>query len=418
MPAPDLRRGAWALAAAFALLPLDARAQGAPPFRCGPDCSRPGRYVLCADNFDNSNTSAGGVVLVNFLERACVSFPPPAQQFTITGFAALFGPGDTVATWLQIFVENGSNTPGMELTGTGVGIPGAAAAGFTGLFFGSVNATTDFRLCLQQQIDDSGGNSFGRPLLFDDDGVQGTNWAFIPSAGGWQASGAAGDFILRPIVEYGDLTPWAPGGACERPDGGVAADSGVPAGDSGVPAGDSGSPVARDGGEAMDSGEAADSGDPGPASDAGVDPGGGDAGTSGGGPPTITAISPKEGPNTDAIDVTVTGTNFEPGAQLMIGSIQANDVSVPGSTTILAEVPRGIAPGVYDVIVRNPDDQTAILSDGYTVRGPGGGVAPPAADCGCRTAGARESGSDLLWILLGVLCVAALRPRARSNPPM
>ncbi len=376
-----------AVALASGLAGEDALAQ-VPPFQCGPDCSQPGRYVLCNDNLDVSGAAAGGVVLENFLEAACASFPAPAASFQLTGFAAAFGSGDLVATLLELYPEEGNDTPGARIYETGVGIPASAADGFTGLFFNAQSLTDDFRVCLRQQIDDSGGNITGRPLLFDSDGVQGTNTVFLPSQGGWSASPAAGDFVLRAVVEYQDLTPWDPGGPCNQSgDAGVPNDAGNTNADGGV------SPA--DGGPRADGGAELDGGDD---EDGGVTKG--DAG-SGQGPPTITAISPDKGPTDSTVDVTVVGTNFQPGLDLMIGAIQANEVSVPGSTTILARIPSGISPGVYDVLVRNPDGQTAVLDDGYTVLGDTGGGAPVGEGCGCRTAG--NSGSSGTWGLLLLL---------------
>ena len=72
----------------------EAAAQGLPPFRCGPDCLNPGRYVLCNDNFDNSATTAGGIALTGWLERACAGFVAPTPTFDVLGFVALFGSGE------------------------------------------------------------------------------------------------------------------------------------------------------------------------------------------------------------------------------------------------------------------------------------------------------------------------------------
>lgn len=368
------------------------------PFMCGPDCSQPGRYVLCRDSFDTSGVSAGGIELTDFLEAACVSFEPPAVDFRVTGFAGLFGSGDTVATLAEVFIENGSNAPGTKLGEAGAAIPSSPAAGFSGLLFGSIDVTTPFRLCLRQQFDAGSGV---RPVLFDDDGVQGMSWLFQAGAGGWQMSPGSGDFVLRAVVEHDDLTPWGPGGVCEQPgtDAGPGVDSGGP-GDGGIP-GDTGSP--NDAGMLP-----ADSGTT-PGDDGGMTIE--DSGVGPGAAPTITAISPNEGSNQGATDVTVTGTGFERGLTLMIGSIAANEVMVPGSTTILAEVPPGIAPGVYDVLVRNPDGQTAILPDGYTVRDPSGGGAPPDEGCGCGAIESRATPSGAL-LLFGLAFLRGHRRRA------
>ena len=206
------------------LLPASAFAQNI-PFMCGPDCSRMGRYVLCNDNFDNTMTAAGGLVLTRFLEAGCASFTAPAQSFQVNGFAALMGDGDLVATLFQIWIEEGNDTPGMNVLEQGVGIQGSGTPNFTGFLLGAPpTMTTDFRLCLKQQVDDLGQTMFTRPILYDENGVQGQNTTFIPgNRPPWEPH-AVGDFVFRAIVTTDDLTPWMPGGECDMPnprDGGV-----------------------------------------------------------------------------------------------------------------------------------------------------------------------------------------------------
>lgn len=323
-------------------------------------------------------TSAGGVQLTQFLEAACATFQPPAPTFQLTGFAALFGPGESLIGLLEVFVEDYTDRPGADILDTGVAIPDAVSAGFSGLYFGSVTSTVAFRMCLRQQLDDPVGTMLVRPMYLDGDGVQGTNWSY--SAPNWSSADDTypGDLVLRAVVEYADYTPWEAGGPCENmgsPDAGPGVDSG-----------------ARDSG-AGDSGEIDDP----------------DGGISPGNAPTITAISPNRGPNTQTTAVIVTGTNFQNGLTLKIGSITAENIDVAGPTTINAVVPADINAGAYDVIVQNPDAQAAILPMGYTVLDPNQ-TGNAADECGCTAA----KNGDYPSAALLLLALFFVRARTRS----
>ncbi len=81
--------------------------------------------------------------------------------------------------------------------------------------------------------------------------------------------------------------------------------------------------------------------------------------------PTVTSISPNEGPTTGGTSVTITGTNFVSGATVTIGGAAATSVNVTNATTITAVTPARSA-GNRDVTVTNPDGQSATLSNGFT----------------------------------------------------
>jgi MYXO-CTERM domain-containing protein len=124
--------------------------------------------------------------------------------------------------------------------------------------------------------------------------------------------------------------------------------------------------------------------------------------------PTITAISPNMGTNAVPVSVVVTGTNFVSGLQLQIGTIPATGVEVPGPTTIHAMVPANIVPGSYDVVVTNPDRQSAVLPKGYTVTA---GASPPSSKCGCATTSDGSAGSAPMFGALLLLVVVRSRRR-------
>ncbi|MCB0521113.1 MAG: hypothetical protein H6577_18950 [Lewinellaceae bacterium] len=84
--------------------------------------------------------------------------------------------------------------------------------------------------------------------------------------------------------------------------------------------------------------------------------------------PAIAAVSPNSGGNTGATTIKITGQNFREGINARIehssGSyIMAHYVEFVSSTQIFASVNlQGAALGMYDVVVQNPDFQTASFS--------------------------------------------------------
>ena len=81
--------------------------------------------------------------------------------------------------------------------------------------------------------------------------------------------------------------------------------------------------------------------------------------------PTVTSVGPGSGSTNGATPVTISGTNFLPGATVQFGGVAATNVQVTSSTTITANTPAQ-APGAAGVTVVNPDYQSATLSDGYS----------------------------------------------------
>ena len=89
--------------------------------------------------------------------------------------------------------------------------------------------------------------------------------------------------------------------------------------------------------------------------------------------PTVTSVSPTSGPVTGGTDVTVTGTGFQPGAEVLFGPSDGTTplsadspgtpVSVLSSTSILVVSPPGIV-GATNVVVINPDTQFGALTSG------------------------------------------------------
>lgn len=83
--------------------------------------------------------------------------------------------------------------------------------------------------------------------------------------------------------------------------------------------------------------------------------------------PSISGLSPGSGSSAGGTTVTLRGTAFAPGATALFGGVSASNVVVSGSTRVTANAPAHAA-GAVDVVVRNPDGQTATLSGGFTYR--------------------------------------------------
>ncbi len=82
-------------------------------------------------------------------------------------------------------------------------------------------------------------------------------------------------------------------------------------------------------------------------------------------PPTVTAITPNSEAGNGGTSVTITGTGFSAGATVQLGGAAASNVVAASSTAITATTPAHSA-GTVDVVVTNPDGQSATLPGGYT----------------------------------------------------
>ncbi len=81
--------------------------------------------------------------------------------------------------------------------------------------------------------------------------------------------------------------------------------------------------------------------------------------------PTIVSIAPVSGPTTGGTPVTLAGTGFQTGATVGVGGTAATSVVVVSTTSITAVTPAGSA-GPANVVVTNPDAQSATLANGFT----------------------------------------------------
>jgi hypothetical protein len=80
--------------------------------------------------------------------------------------------------------------------------------------------------------------------------------------------------------------------------------------------------------------------------------------------PTVTSVSPNEGPTAGGIAVTITGSNFASGATVAFGGAAATSVVVASATEITAKTPPH-APGSVNVVVTNRDGRSATLASSF-----------------------------------------------------
>lgn len=425
------------------------------PPQCGPDCRNIGRYVLCNDSLDMSAVGSGAI-RINSFEWSCSAFnAPSASPFSLDSAWAGYAPTNgSFPTFIEVRVYGngvgGGAAPmnqAMPAQTGNLAIPYNTTPAFVSLALSPTYPALSgsFRICLLNGADDS-----DMGIIYDGDGIQaGYNYQRLGGRA-WEdamTGGVTGDFSIRAVVTTTDHTPWtSPAGACfpggadagprdsgsadaglapdaqDPADLGVSADGGVAPADSGVEPADSGVPPSDSGVEPADGGfgpdarptdadfqtpdaQAADAGFA--AADAlPADSGPVDAGVAAPAP-TITSISPASGVNNAAIDVVVSGTGFVSGATLKIGAIPTTRVTVPGPTTLLAQVPPGIVAGTYDVVLMNPDGQAAVLVRGYEVTTTSG-QAPTDGGCNCSSEPRGPVG-------LALLALALVRRQARRR---
>ena len=90
--------------------------------------------------------------------------------------------------------------------------------------------------------------------------------------------------------------------------------------------------------------------------------------------PSITAFSPSSGPNTAALSITITGTNYRAGATVTITNRTTTKTvagALTGNTTIKCSLPlTGLPIGLYNLTVRNPDGSNITRTDAFIVLNP------------------------------------------------
>ena len=85
--------------------------------------------------------------------------------------------------------------------------------------------------------------------------------------------------------------------------------------------------------------------------------------------PTATSVAPTSGTTAGGTAAVLTGTNFVTGATVTVGGTAATGVTVASATSIDFTTPAHAA-GAVDVVVTNPDAQSATLAGGFTYTAP------------------------------------------------
>ncbi len=81
---------------------------------------------------------------------------------------------------------------------------------------------------------------------------------------------------------------------------------------------------------------------------------------------SITQVSPIAAALVGGVEITISGTGFQPGAQVFFGSSQASNVSFVSDTSLRAVLPPAGQTGSVNVTVVNPNGTTAARSGGFT----------------------------------------------------
>jgi len=106
-------------------------------------------------------------------------------------------------------------------------------------------------------------------------------------------------------------------------------------------------------------------------------------------PPTITGVSPPTGSTAGGDSVTVSGENFRDGATVSFGGIPATNVTFINASTLIVTTPANYE-GAADIVVVNPDNQSAMLDDNFTYISP-----PPTITSTTPESGATSGGTNV-----------------------
>jgi PKD repeat protein len=83
------------------------------------------------------------------------------------------------------------------------------------------------------------------------------------------------------------------------------------------------------------------------------------------GHPSVTSVTPNQGPESGGTEVSISGSNFSAGSTVKFGGVAATNVNVVNANVITATTPVH-SPGVVDVVVTASDLQSGTLTNGYT----------------------------------------------------
>ena len=93
--------------------------------------------------------------------------------------------------------------------------------------------------------------------------------------------------------------------------------------------------------------------------------------------PTITSINPSYAPRGTNVSATITGSDFLSGATVKLTKTGQTDINATGVTVVSSTkitctlpLPSNAQVGAWNVVVTNPDSQSATLSDGFAITSP------------------------------------------------
>ncbi|HDH97223.1 MAG TPA: hypothetical protein ENF73_05825, partial [Proteobacteria bacterium] len=87
--------------------------------------------------------------------------------------------------------------------------------------------------------------------------------------------------------------------------------------------------------------------------------------------PSLSAIDPNYGDNSEDVPVMIRGSDFSDTPTVYVGAEELQDVAVITPNLLKATVPQGIEAGTYDLVLTNGYGCSAILEDAYTAIDPG-----------------------------------------------
>jgi|GEM_PF-4650641 len=142
----------------------------------------------------------------------------------------------------------------------------------------------------------------------------------------------------------------------------------------------------------------------------------------------VTSVSPSSVSEGESAEIAILGKNFEPGLEVTLNARKIGVVETKPQR-ILATAPGDLDAGTYDVIITNPNGDSAILSGGFTVttstsmsdgqlvdmgdngQNPGRADSPEGG-CGCRQVNKSPSlPAPLLAVVFGLVGFIGLRRR-------
>lgn len=85
--------------------------------------------------------------------------------------------------------------------------------------------------------------------------------------------------------------------------------------------------------------------------------------------PAITSVAPSSGTTAGGDTITITGTDFDSGATVLVGGSLCSSVTVVSSTSITCVTPSTSA-GTVSITVTNPDEQEDVLASAFTYGAP------------------------------------------------